>query len=93
MRFTTLTLLWFWTILCLKTVPVTSGINQDDDVIIVNSTEDPAKVRKNLKVEKGKVWTVPATEIALRILGCTNYEHCFARCSRQSNKRSYDGRY
>lgn len=53
----------------LKTVPVTSGINQDDDVIIINSVEDPAKVRKDLKVEKGKVWTVPATEIALRILG------------------------
>jgi 2-oxoacid:acceptor oxidoreductase gamma subunit (pyruvate/2-ketoisovalerate family) len=53
----------------LKTVPVTSGINQDDDVIIVNSTDDPAKVRRDLKVEKGKVWSVPATEIALRILG------------------------
>ena len=53
----------------LKTVPVTSGINQDDDVIIINSTKDPAKVRKELKVTKGKVWTVPATEIALRILG------------------------
>ncbi len=53
----------------LKTVPVTAGINQDDDVIIINSTEEPAKVRKDLKVEKGKVWTVPATEIALKILG------------------------
>jgi 2-oxoacid:acceptor oxidoreductase gamma subunit (pyruvate/2-ketoisovalerate family) len=53
----------------LKTVPVTSGIKHDDNVIIINSTEDPAKVRKDLKVEKGKVWTVPATEIALRILG------------------------
>ena len=53
----------------LKTVPVTSGIKHDDNVIIINSIEDPAKVRKDLKVEKGKVWTVPATEIALRILG------------------------
>jgi 2-oxoisovalerate/pyruvate ferredoxin oxidoreductase gamma subunit len=53
----------------LKTVPVTAGINQDDDVIIINSTEEPAKIRQDLKVEKGKVWTVPATEIALRILG------------------------
>ena len=53
----------------LKTVPVTNGINQDDDVIIINSTEEPAKIRQELKVEKGKVWTVPATEIALRILG------------------------
>ncbi len=53
----------------LKTVPVTAGINQDDDVIIINSTEEPAKIRQELKVEKGRVWTVPATEIALRILG------------------------
>ena len=53
----------------LKTVPVTAGINQDDDVIIINSSEEPAKVRLDLKVTKGKVWTVPATEIALRILG------------------------
>jgi 2-oxoacid:acceptor oxidoreductase gamma subunit (pyruvate/2-ketoisovalerate family) len=53
----------------LKTVPVTTGINQDDDIIIINSTEEPSKIRQDLKVEKGKVWTVPATEIALRILG------------------------
>jgi 2-oxoacid:acceptor oxidoreductase gamma subunit (pyruvate/2-ketoisovalerate family) len=53
----------------LKSVPVTAGINQDDDVIIINSTEEPAKVRADLKVGKGKVWTVPATEIALKILG------------------------
>jgi 2-oxoacid:acceptor oxidoreductase gamma subunit (pyruvate/2-ketoisovalerate family) len=53
----------------LKTVPVTAGISQDDDVIIINSADDPAKVREDLKVEKGKVWTVPATEIALKILG------------------------
>jgi pyruvate ferredoxin oxidoreductase gamma subunit/2-oxoisovalerate ferredoxin oxidoreductase gamma subunit len=53
----------------LKTVPVTSGINRPDDVIIINSAEDPAAVRSNLKVTVGKLWTVPATEIALKILG------------------------
>lgn len=53
----------------LKAVPVTAGINQVDDVIIVNSTEDPIVVRKTLKITTGKVWTVPATEIALKILG------------------------
>jgi 2-oxoacid:acceptor oxidoreductase gamma subunit (pyruvate/2-ketoisovalerate family) len=53
----------------LKTVPVTAGINRDEDVIIINSSEEPAKVRKSLNVQKGTVWTVPATEIALRILG------------------------
>jgi pyruvate ferredoxin oxidoreductase gamma subunit/2-oxoisovalerate ferredoxin oxidoreductase gamma subunit len=53
----------------LKSVPVTSGLNRDEDILIINSTEDPAVVKQNLKVTKGKVWTVPATEIALRILG------------------------
>jgi 2-oxoacid:acceptor oxidoreductase gamma subunit (pyruvate/2-ketoisovalerate family) len=52
----------------LKTVPVTSGI-KENGVIIINSTEEPAKVRKTLKTEKGKLWTIPATQIALKILG------------------------
>jgi 2-oxoacid:acceptor oxidoreductase gamma subunit (pyruvate/2-ketoisovalerate family) len=52
----------------LKTVPVTSGLDKDS-IIIINSAEKPAKVRENLRVEKGNVWTIPATEIALRILG------------------------
>ena len=53
----------------LKSVPVTSGLTRDDSILIINSNEEPAVVRKNLGVTKGKVWTVPATEIALRILG------------------------
>jgi 2-oxoacid:acceptor oxidoreductase gamma subunit (pyruvate/2-ketoisovalerate family) len=52
----------------LKTVLVTSGLDKNS-IIIINSAEKPAKVRENLKVEKGNVWTIPATEIALRILG------------------------
>jgi 2-oxoacid:acceptor oxidoreductase gamma subunit (pyruvate/2-ketoisovalerate family) len=53
----------------LKTVPVTAGLNRDDDCIIINSSEEPAVLKETLKVVKGKVWTVPATEIALKILG------------------------
>jgi 2-oxoacid:acceptor oxidoreductase gamma subunit (pyruvate/2-ketoisovalerate family) len=53
----------------LKSVPVTAGINSEDDVIIVNSADSPAKVRESLRVEKGKVWTIPATEMALKVLG------------------------
>jgi 2-oxoacid:acceptor oxidoreductase gamma subunit (pyruvate/2-ketoisovalerate family) len=53
----------------LKSVPVVAGINQEDDVIVVNSADSPAKVRENLRLETGKVWTIPATEIALKILG------------------------
>jgi 2-oxoacid:acceptor oxidoreductase gamma subunit (pyruvate/2-ketoisovalerate family) len=53
----------------LKTVPVTAGLNRDEDALIINSSEEPAVLKKNLSVTKGKVWTVPATEIALKILG------------------------
>lgn len=52
----------------LKTVPVTTGLNENG-IIIVNSADEPAKVKAVLKMDKGKVWTVPATEIALKILG------------------------
>jgi 2-oxoacid:acceptor oxidoreductase gamma subunit (pyruvate/2-ketoisovalerate family) len=52
----------------LKAVPVTSGISENG-VIIINSADEPAKVRKTLKTEKGKLWTIPATQIALKILG------------------------
>jgi 2-oxoacid:acceptor oxidoreductase gamma subunit (pyruvate/2-ketoisovalerate family) len=53
----------------LKTVPVTAGIDSEEDMIIVNSKDSPADLKRNLRLEKGKVWTVPATEIALEILG------------------------
>jgi 2-oxoacid:acceptor oxidoreductase gamma subunit (pyruvate/2-ketoisovalerate family) len=53
----------------LKTVPVTAGLNHDDSNLIINSTEDPAVLKQTLHVTKGKVWAVPATEIALKILG------------------------
>ena len=36
---------------------------------MLNSNEKPAAVKENLQVVKGKVWTVPATKIALEILG------------------------
>jgi len=52
----------------LKAVPVAAGLNENG-IIIVNSADEPAKVKEVLEMEKGKVWTVPATEIALRILG------------------------
>lgn len=53
----------------LKTVPVTAGLNREDGILIINSSEKPEILKENLKVTKGKVWSVPATEIALRILG------------------------
>lgn len=53
----------------LKTVPVAAGISREDDIVIVNSKKPPAKIREELKLEKGRVWTVPATEIAVKTLG------------------------
>jgi 2-oxoacid:acceptor oxidoreductase gamma subunit (pyruvate/2-ketoisovalerate family) len=53
----------------LKSVPVTAGLNRNEDSLIINSPEEPSVLKRNLGVTKGKVWTVPATEIALRILG------------------------
>jgi 2-oxoacid:acceptor oxidoreductase gamma subunit (pyruvate/2-ketoisovalerate family) len=53
----------------LKTVPVVAGVDRDEDVIVVNSSEQPSNVREKLRLQKGKVWTIPATEIALKILG------------------------
>jgi 2-oxoacid:acceptor oxidoreductase gamma subunit (pyruvate/2-ketoisovalerate family) len=52
----------------LKSVPVASGVDENG-VFIVNSAEEPVKVRKSLRTEKGKLWVIPATEIALKILG------------------------
>jgi 2-oxoacid:acceptor oxidoreductase gamma subunit (pyruvate/2-ketoisovalerate family) len=52
----------------LKTVPVTEGLGEEG-TLIINSKDSPAEVKKLLKEDKGKVWTVPATEIAIKILG------------------------
>ena len=51
----------------LRTVPVTDGLNEEG-IIIINSKDDLAELRKTLKMDKGKVWAVPATEIAIKIL-------------------------
>lgn len=52
----------------LKTVPAAAGLNEDG-IMIVNSADEPTKVKETLKMEKGTLWTVPATEIALKFLG------------------------
>ncbi|MEM3873679.1 MAG: 2-oxoacid:acceptor oxidoreductase family protein [Candidatus Bathyarchaeia archaeon] len=52
----------------IKTVPVTEGLGEDGKLII-NFRDEPAEARKMLKDDKGKVWTVPATEIAIKFLG------------------------
>lgn len=52
----------------LKTVPVTEGVGKGGKLII-NSKESPNNVKKALKESELEVWTVPATEIAIKILG------------------------
>jgi len=53
----------------LKSVPVTSGLNKEDGIVIINSPEEPSVLAENLRVERKQIWTVPATEIAIKILG------------------------
>jgi 2-oxoacid:acceptor oxidoreductase gamma subunit (pyruvate/2-ketoisovalerate family) len=53
----------------LKTVNVADGLDEEGGNIIVNTKENPAEVRKLLKSNAGKVWTVEASEISLKILG------------------------
>jgi 2-oxoacid:acceptor oxidoreductase gamma subunit (pyruvate/2-ketoisovalerate family) len=52
----------------LKAVPFTEGLDEKG-TILINSKDNPAEVRKMLNTDRGKVWVVPATEIAIKILG------------------------
>ena len=51
----------------LDTVDVTEGL-PDDGIIIINTVESPAAIRKNLGLKKCKIYTVDATDIALKEL-------------------------
>ena len=53
----------------LKTVKVADGLKEDGGNIVVNSKDSPIETRKLLNSTIGKLWTVPASEISLKILG------------------------
>jgi 2-oxoacid:acceptor oxidoreductase gamma subunit (pyruvate/2-ketoisovalerate family) len=53
----------------LKSVKVADGLSEEGGNIIVNTKESPKETRKMLGTDKGKVWTVQASEISLKILG------------------------
>lgn len=53
----------------LKAVKVSEGLSEEGGNIIVNTRDEPAEIRKQLGSSKGKLWTVPASEISLKILG------------------------
>jgi 2-oxoacid:acceptor oxidoreductase gamma subunit (pyruvate/2-ketoisovalerate family) len=50
------------------TVPVTEGLDEKG-ILILNTPKEPKEMKEELKMTKGTLWTVPATEIAMRILG------------------------
>ena len=52
----------------LATVPVTEGLG-DKGILIVNTPKEPKTLKEELKMTQGSVWTVPATDMAMRILG------------------------
>ena len=52
----------------MATVPVTKGLDENG-ILIVNTPKEPKTLKEELKMTKGTVWTVPATDLAMRILG------------------------
>jgi 2-oxoacid:acceptor oxidoreductase gamma subunit (pyruvate/2-ketoisovalerate family) len=52
----------------LATVPVAAGLGEKG-ILIVNTSKEPKELKEELKMAEGTVWTVPATDIAMRILG------------------------
>ncbi|UCC32864.1 MAG: 2-oxoacid:acceptor oxidoreductase family protein [Candidatus Bathyarchaeota archaeon] len=52
----------------LNSTPVADGLAQDG-LLIINTQLPPAKIRQKLDLIERTVWTVPATDIAVRILG------------------------
>ena len=52
----------------LKTVSVADGL-AEDGILVINTRDSPVKLRKQLNLNGRKLWTVPATDIAAKILG------------------------
>ena len=52
----------------LDSVDVTEGL-PEEGVIIINTNAGPEDIRKKLNLTKGKVYTIDATSISLKILG------------------------
>lgn len=52
----------------LGTVDVCEGLHEDG-VLLVNTEKSPKEVREEVKLEKGKVYTVDATRIAIEEIG------------------------
>jgi 2-oxoacid:acceptor oxidoreductase gamma subunit (pyruvate/2-ketoisovalerate family) len=53
----------------LKSVNVTDGLAEDGGNLVINTRDKPSQAREEIATYKGKIWTVPASEISLKILG------------------------
>jgi 2-oxoacid:acceptor oxidoreductase gamma subunit (pyruvate/2-ketoisovalerate family) len=53
----------------LKSVKVADGLSEEGGNIVVNTKDEPTEARKLLNSSSGKLWTVPATEISIKLLG------------------------
>lgn len=51
----------------LRSVDVLAGLTEEG-TIVVNTQENPQTLKEKLKITSQKVWTVPATDIAIKIL-------------------------
>jgi 2-oxoacid:acceptor oxidoreductase gamma subunit (pyruvate/2-ketoisovalerate family) len=51
----------------LRSVNVTQGIVEDGDIVI-NTKDSPSAIKEKIEVTSQKIWTVPATDIAIKIL-------------------------
>lgn len=52
----------------LSVIDVADGLT-DDGVVLINSSRDAKAVRKDLKTDKGKIYTIDATQIARDTIG------------------------
>ena len=52
----------------LKTVPVTQGLDKEG-IVVVNSPKTPSEIKKIIQVKDRKIYSLPATEIAIKFLG------------------------
>jgi pyruvate ferredoxin oxidoreductase gamma subunit len=52
----------------METVPITKGLRKNG-ILIINSFKEPKTLKKELGMKQGTVWTVSATDLAMKILG------------------------
>ena len=72
----------------LKTVPVTAGLNRDEDILIINSTEEPAKAKREPSGDKRQSLDRSSNRNRPQNFRRPNHKHGVARLRRKSNTHS-----